>query len=222
MTKMLLAVLVVATLFVVAAPAQDAAEIPAGTIIPVELSKSLDARKAKVGDPIECKLPADVLLHGKIVIPRETRIVGHITDVKAPSKETPGASLGIAFDSMVMKKAEETAIHVILQAVGRPLSLVDSPAHRNEVGDPSAGGAGRTTANPSRMEERVAAIPLDAAGMNRDTPPPTTMAPLGPTSKGVVGMKGLSLDTSGQAPVIRSESGNVHLDGGTQMILRTQ
>ena len=50
----------------------------------------------------------------------------------------------------------------------------------------------------------------------------TTSAPLGPTSQGAVGMRGLSLTTSGPAAVISSSTQKVHLDSGTQLILRTQ
>ncbi len=35
-------------------------------------------------------------------------------------------------------------------------------------------------------------------------------------------MKGLTLDTSGPAAVLSSTTGNVHLDSGTQLILRVQ
>jgi hypothetical protein len=52
--------------------------------------------------------------------------------------------------------------------------------------------------------------------------PSATPAPLGPTAQGVVGMKGLSLKPSDQGTVISSETDNVHLDSGTQLILRTQ
>jgi hypothetical protein len=188
----------------------------------------VDAKKAKPGDPIECKLPADVLAHGQIVIPRDTKIMGHVTDVKANSKESPGAKVGIAFDRMTSKKGGDVPLQLTVQALGRPLVLVDSPAHMNEgasvpSGAPStAGGTGMGTSSPSRAQERVAAIPIDGGGSDRDAPPPTTMAPLGPTSKGVVGIKGLSLEVSEKAAVISSATGNVHLDGGTQMILRVQ
>ena len=211
-----------------AAASQNSNALPAGTIIAVELAKSLDARKVKVGDPIECKVPADVLLHGKIVVSRDTRIVGHVTDVKAHSRDSPGAKVGIAFDRMVPKKGSDVPLELVVQAVGRPLQLVDYPAHMNEgagvpAGSPSAaGGAGAATSNPSRAQERVAAIPMNGAGLDSDTPPPTTMAPLGPTSKGVVGIKGLTLEASGQTSVISAEKDNVHLDAGAQMILRVQ
>ena len=47
---------------------------------------------------------------------------------------------------------------------------------------------------------------------------------LSSTSRGVVGLQGLSLSsdtsTSTQASVISSSTGNVHLDSGTEMVLR--
>ena len=206
---------------------QSANSFPAGTIIPIELSKSLDVRKTKVGDKVEARLPADFLAHGKIVIPRETKVFGHVTDVKAHSKDSPGSKVGIAFDNMVMKKGGEVPIQVVIQAVGRPLQLVDSPAHMNEgAGLPTAaasGTSGMGATSPSRSQERVAAIPMSGgAGTESDTPPPTTMAPLGPTSKGIVGMKGLALEVSGQTSIISSQTDNVKLENGTQMNLRVQ
>jgi hypothetical protein len=210
----------------VATQGQNPNALASGTIISVDLTKSLDARKAKTGDTIECKLPADVLAHGKIVIPRDSKIIGHITDVKAHSKDSKESKVAIAFDRIVMKKGSEMPIQVAVQAVGRPLQLVDSPAHMNEgAGVPSgasstAGGTGATS--PSRAQERVASIPTSAAGMDSDTPPPTTMAPLGPTSKGMVGIKGMTLETSGKSAVISSEKDNVHLDSGAQVILVVQ
>jgi hypothetical protein len=38
----------------------------------------------------------------------------------------------------------------------------------------------------------------------------------------VIGMKGLSLSKGDQGTLITSDSGNVHLDSGTQMILRVE
>ena len=203
--------------------AETAFAVPAGTIIPIELSKALDARKVKVGDAIESRLPADVLLHGKIVIPRETRILGHITDVKAPTKDSPGAQVGFVFESIVVKKGDPVPIQVTVQAVGRPLQLVDTPTLQGGAGGVAPAGTPRSSpasASPSRSQERVAAIPLDT--LDSDEPPPTTMAPLSPTSKGIVGIKALTLEAAGDSSVISSATGNVRLDSGAQMILRTR
>ena len=69
-------------------PAQGPTQFAADTMIVAELSKSLDAKKAKTGDPVEAKTTMDMLSQGKIVMPRNTRIVGHVTSAKAHSKES--------------------------------------------------------------------------------------------------------------------------------------
>jgi hypothetical protein len=202
---------------------------PAGMIIPAELAKSLDAKKAKVGDQIEAKVPADQLSHGKIVIPRNTKIIGHVTGVKAHSKESPDSRVGIAFDRMVMKDGRDLPLQVVVQAVGRPLRVADLPGGRMNqgVGLPGGsasigGGSGMGASMPPRSTERVASIPTDVPAVPDPESPAATVAPLGPTSQGVVGIKGFSLEISGPNSVISSQTENVHLDGGTQLILRMQ
>src|SRR5213078_2021152 len=63
------------------APAID--RIGPGTLMLAELSKSLDAKKFKPGDKVEAKLTVDLLAHGQIVIPRNVKIIGHVTDAKS-------------------------------------------------------------------------------------------------------------------------------------------
>jgi hypothetical protein len=214
-------------------PAASAAQpeaskaFPSGTLVPIELSKSLDAKKVKVNDKIEAKLPADLLSKGRIVIPRNAKVIGHVTDVKAHSKESPDSKVGIAFDRLILKDGREVQIQLVVQAISRPL-LAPAPmdSHMNEgAGMPSgvpstAGGTGMdaSSSGPSRAPERVPSTTTDPSA---NTPPPSTSAPLAPTSQGVVGMKGLELTTSGQASVVSSQTDNVHLESGTQMILRT-
>src|SRR3984893_16151274 len=100
---------------------------PSGTLLSVELSKSLDARKNKEKDPIkdrnkrhqttaslharkskandriEARTATDLLAHGQIVVPRNTKIVGHVTETKARSKTSPDSMVGIIFDRMLLK-----------------------------------------------------------------------------------------------------------------------
>jgi hypothetical protein len=89
------------------------------------------------------------------------------------------------------------------------------PGLHAPLGDASTSGEATSNVPPSYPGD-LAPIP------DPMTPSNLTVVPLSPTSKGVVGMKGLSLDTSGPAAVLSSNSGNVHLDGGTQLILRVQ
>jgi hypothetical protein len=211
-----------------ATQAQSSNQFPAGTIIPAELSKAVDAKKAKAGDKIEAKTPVDLLSHGKIVIPKNTKIIGHVTEAKAHSKQSPDSMVGIAFDRISMKDGREVPIQAAVQAIARPLqsAALSSSAANDSVGMPSAsaptsGGGGGM--GGSRPPERVASYPGGTStGTDPSVPQGGTIAPLGPTSQGVVGMKGLSLKVSGEASVISSETDNVHLDSGTQLMLRTQ
>ncbi len=161
------------------AQAPPANGLAPGTILSVELSKALDAKKLKANDKFEARTAIDLLSHGQIVIPRNTRIIGHVTEAKAHSRQSPGALVGITFDRALMKDGRELPLKAAVQAIARP--------------------------------------PSDPANATS-----STVSPLGPTSKGVVGIKGLSLDSSGPASVISSKTDNVRLDGGTQLILRVQ
>src|SRR6266850_2299796 len=206
--------------------APSTGQIPAGTLIPAELSKSLDSKKAKSGDKVEAKTAVDLLSQGKIVIPRNTKIIGHVTDAKAHSKESPDSMVGIVFDRIAMKDGHEVPIQAAVQAIARPLqsaALANSSGADNtgmpSAGSPSTAGGGMGTSAPSRSSERVPSIP--ASGIDPSSPGSGTPAPLGPTTQGVVGMKGVSLKPSDQGTVISSETDNVHLDSGTQLILRT-
>ncbi len=205
------------------AAAVPADTLPAGTVLSVELSKSLDARKSKANDKIEARTATDLLVHGQIVVPRNTKIVGHVTEAKAHSKASPGSLVGITFDRMLLKGGREVPLQATVQALARPLqlnNLNDTP------GDMASGmpgqrpaSAGDSSAPPIPPRYPTASIP-EPPGLN--VPNTSTVSPLGPTSRGVVGIKGLSLEMSGPVSVLTSGTGNVHLDSDTQLILRVQ
>src|SRR5436190_20672456 len=60
-------------------PAGDNASSPLenGMIMYLELSKSIDAKKAKSGDAVSAILLADVVSRGKIVLRSDSKLLGH-------------------------------------------------------------------------------------------------------------------------------------------------
>ena len=208
-----------------AAPADTLAS---GTLLSVELSKSLDARKSKANDRIEAKTATDLLAHGRIVFPRNTKIIGHVTVAKARSKTSPDSMVGITFDRMLLKDGHEVPLKVAIQAIARPLQFGSSPEGNVPRADRTANGVPTMPGQRSPMGDASSlGVPSSYPGDLAPIPDPmgqnsSTVIPLSPTSKGVVGMKGLSLDTSGPVAVLSSNNGNVHLDSGTQLILRVQ
>ena len=214
--------------------APSAKELAPGTILSVELSKSLDAKKLKANDKFEARTVMDLLSHGQIVIPRNTRIIGHVTGAKGHTKQSPDSMVGITFDRVLTKDGRELALQAAVQAIARPLQTAptfppEDPMAATANGIPSASQSQRgsitgAASTGTQFPNPSGYPPGGGAGLPPDPASATnsTVSPLGPTSKGVVGMKGLSLDSSGPASVVSSKTDNVHLDSGTQLILRVQ
>ena len=214
-------------------PPSDTAQpnkIAAGVIIPAELNKSIDAKKAKPGDPVEAKTSQDLLSNGQIVIPRGTRITGHITAAKPHEKSDPASSVGIAFDQIAIKDGTPLPFQADIQAIGKSPQSVAPVA-----GDPMPDGSGMSS--PGSSTQPVGG--MNRPGMSQPAAPPSPVGTggqtasaqassgvLSPGSHGGVGMDDLSLSPpSGdpsQGSTISSTSKNVHLDDGTQLILRTK
>ena len=71
------------------------------------LEKWVDARKSKVGDEVIAQTTEHVKTHGQVVIPKGSKILGHVTEATARTKDEPNSALGIAFDRALLKKGGE-------------------------------------------------------------------------------------------------------------------
>jgi hypothetical protein len=211
------------------APAGTPADgsVPQGIAISAELAKSVDARKSKVGDEVEAKSTVDLLLPDKTALPRETKIIGHVSNAKARSKDSPGSMVEIIFDRVLLKDGRQLPLQASLQAIGQPLPRAPAPMDNSIVspgaGTPAAGSASgappqRGSPGPPPTEPPQVSNPDSGAEMPGEHNPDALNA----DSQGVFGLKGLSLGTARNASVISSGKGNVHLEKGTQLILRTQ
>jgi hypothetical protein len=210
--------------------------IAPGSVIPVELTKTVDAKKAKTGDEVEAKVTQDLkAASGEVVVPKDTKVVGHVTEAQARTKEQKESQLGIAFDHAVTKDGNVESLPMSIQAVIAP------PSSRSE-NDNSGGGSGAPTASapgtgvpssggPGRSSSMGGGAPQTAPGSN----PPGGEQPSGSTgensarqsitanTQGIVGIPNYELSTAGdttQGSVVRSEKGNVKLESGTLMLLR--
>jgi len=114
-----------------AKPPTSADTPPPGTILAVELSKSLNAKKTRANDRVEAKTATDLLAHGQIVVPRNTKIIGHVTEAKARSKTSPDSLVGITFDRILLKDGREVPLQVAVQTIAKPL-----PGERGSRGTP--------------------------------------------------------------------------------------
>jgi hypothetical protein len=211
-------------------------QLQGGSLIYAELSKSIDSKKAKVGDPVVAKVTQAVLSHGKIVIPKNTKIIGHLTAAKARSKEQPQAQLGIVFDRAELKDGSQVPLgSVTIQALASAFFL-DQPSSTAANG---TGGSADISGMPnSRSGANMGGIgsppmagspyPSNTGSSSADptsgtgTGAPNTGGQLNAGSRGVSGMPGVRLEPQPQGGMVSVEGKNLKLDSGTQLVLRTQ
>ena len=199
------------------AAGSDAAFRPgAGTVIVAELNRSLDAGKLKVNDRVECGLIQDLLYKGKVIIPKDARVVGHVTEVVASTKEQPQSRLGLVFDKVVLRDKKELPFQypAAVVALGPPIiwsqvattRMQDMPVQMEKGVDTGGAAVGALVANPN------------LAGANMRS---TGRGALSAGNRGVIGIKGLALETkSSEESVIVSVKGDVKLTMETQMVIR--
>ena len=215
-------------------------KIAPGTVLPAELAKSVDAKKAKAGDQVVAKLAQDMISNGQVVIPRGAKIVGHVTEAKPREKGQSESTLGIVFDKLVTKDGRELPINANIQALGAPISNFNSNAGAGGsapmsesggvpggIGGSASTGVGGTGGRTgSTSTGAPAGVPGNAGGnYPQDTGGNAGgqgggHGALQPGATGVVGLSGLSLSSGNDGSSVITSQKNVKLDSGTQLMLR--
>jgi hypothetical protein len=114
-----------------------------GSYLLVELTRDLKANKLKPGDKVKAEVAQDVISHGKVIIPVETELIGHVTEAFGHNSANEESRLGIVFDRILLKHYQDINIQAVVQAVAPPAprpSRVDQPS---QMLPPSMMGAGR-------------------------------------------------------------------------------
>jgi len=224
------------------APAQPSANqgqaaatprIAPGSVIPVQLTKTIDAKKAKPGDEVVAKVTMDLKTNsGEIVVPKDTKVVGHVTEAQARSKEQKESQVAIAFDHAVIKGADMT-LPMSIQAVIAPPSNNASNGGGNEQAAPASGGGtasssmggGRnSSAGGAGQAQPANTAPNTAPTAGADTPQQGNPRPqITGNTQGVVGIDNLKLEAAQnatQGSVLSSEKNNVKVESGTMLLLK--
>ncbi len=216
--------------------------LAADTTFLATLSRPVDTKKAKEGDQVTARIGQDVLAQGETIIPRGSRLFGHVTVAKPRSKGENQSELGIAWDRVTLKDGRELPLHAVLQAVAPPVHLVPMPAPI--AGGAQQGGMAGTMGNPGTSPGDVSASPrAGAPGAETGSQPGDEMGQLGSISNpagtganptvnrsgpvlmsrnsGVQGMPGVTLISEGtRGSLLTDTQGNLKLETGTQIVLR--
>ena len=203
-------------------------KIAPGSVIPVQLSKTVDAKKAKTGDEVVATVTQDMKTNsGTVLVPKDTKVIGHVTEVQSRNKEQKQSELGIAFDHAVVK-GDQMQLPMSIQAVIAPPSNnsaaeapegTPSTAGGGAASSPTAGSrAGASGASPSAQQSNPPGAASESSPQGEARPPITG------NTQGVIGISDVKLESasqnSQQGSLLTSEKNNVKIEKGTFMLLR--
>lgn len=95
--------------------------IPAGTVIPVTLNASLDAKNSQPGQTLTAKVAQDVPLYNGTTIKAGTRVLGEVVSA-APGGNSQLATISLRFDRIVIA-GQTLALSTDLRALASPLEV---------------------------------------------------------------------------------------------------
>jgi hypothetical protein len=185
------------------------------------LSQPVDAKRNKPGDQVTAKTTEAAKSEGKVVIPKGSKLVGHVTECKQRSKEEKESALGIVFDKAILKNGEEIPLNVTVRALAAAQSQAgaassigsdDLSAGGGAMGSARASGGGalggvrstagaatgavtNTAANAGGVASGAVSSTANAAGAARGAAGGLNAAgQLTSSSQGVFGLEGLNLN----------------------------
>jgi hypothetical protein len=212
----------------------QAPKIAPGSVIPVQLTKTIDAKKAKTGDEVVAKVTMDMkTTSGEVLVPKDTKVVGHVTEAQARNKDQKESQMGITFDRAELKDGQSMNLPMSIQAVIGQQNNNANAQGGGDQGSSSPSAPGGATPNASAGAGRP--------GMAGSTPQPSPSATAGADTtsndsqaknstprvtgqtQGVVGISNLTLASGpngAQGSVMTSKKNNVKLESGTMLLLK--
>jgi hypothetical protein len=211
-----------------------------------QLVSKLDTKNAKNGDEVVVKTTDKATMGSGVVIPKGSKIMGHVTDVQAHDGSNPNSKVAIQFDQAEIKDGQTMPIKVVIQGVepapgsdaaqSSPFATGSAPsAPATQSGSGSAAPSG---SSPSGGSSPSYSNPAPTQGSAAPSSQGGTSAPSGYPAEGTVvarqgnieikttAIPGVLIAVASNGQPFSNASGallgarqNVHLDGGTKVAL---
>lgn len=206
-------------------------KIAPGSVIPVQLAKTVDAKKAKAGDEVIVTVTQDMKTNsGEVLMPKDTKVIGHVTEAQARNKEQKQSELGIAFDHALVK-GDQMQLPMSIQAVIAPQRNNAEPGPTDQGPSPKTGNSpsGSMGGRPGSMgggssQQQSGHQNYPQGGASETGTQPGAMPPITGNTQGVIGISDMKLETPSQnaqqGSVLTSEKNNVKIEKGTMMLLK--
>jgi hypothetical protein len=143
-----------------------------GSTFNAALNAPIDSRKAKPGDPVTAHTTEPAKSDGKTVLPRGTKLLGHVTQASARSNGESDSSLGVVFDKAILKNGQEVPLNAGIQALASGQSAASTAGPDLDTfgsGGGSAAGSGRASGRSGSALGGVGSTAGGAAGAVTNT-----------------------------------------------------
>ena len=183
-----------------------------------ELSKTLDTKKAKQGDPVMLKLSDAVKTSGGPELPKGTLLMGHLDTVQ-PSESKSDSSVTITLDKAQLKGGQDLPIKAtIIKVIPFYNSMQQSQGGGGADQVPSSGSAPGSASGttPGGGMNRPAGVPAPNIGASTGA---NNAAPQPGVSDQMSAAPGVNLHSDiheKTSATFTSKGKNVHIIGGTQ------
>jgi hypothetical protein len=178
----------------------DAASPLKGVRFVGKLTTKLDAKHAKVGQPVVVEVKKDVKSGEQVVLKKGALVKGTVTQVTPYAKGGSGAELDISFDSVSEKGGEQIPAHFAIYALSAHLEKQPDDMYNS--------GGKKQLATSASISGKV-----DAPRDNE----------LKPETTGIFGFDDLELHPlvkmTPPTSTVNCKSGNIVLENGTEMVL---
>jgi hypothetical protein len=203
----------------------SASNAVAGIRVNAELTKRIDAKKAKVGETVEAKTTGAVNLPDGTELPKGTKLAGKVTDVKARSNTDKTSHIAFNLDQALMKDGHEVPLRVMVMSAAAPL---DAPPDIASMTSGSRGPATQSNAagvppTPTTTPGQYVQQSTISNGMQSLPGDMPGMVAHGPNQRVMVGnLPGVTLtsaDGISSSAALDASDKNIVLDSETKLTL---
>jgi len=113
-----------------------------GSAFNAALNSPIDSKKCKPGDAVTAHTTEAAKSEGKTVIPKGSKLVGHVTQASARAKGESESAFGIVFDKAILKNGQEVPLNVAIQAIASAQSGASTAGADMDAMGASAAGSG--------------------------------------------------------------------------------
>ena len=215
---------------------------------PAELTQKLSSKNAKVGDEVFARTTSTAQLAGGTKLPKGTKLIGKVTEVRPKSSADHDGHLAFAFERAVLRDGHEIPIHAALDSISAPANAAAMASGSDDFGagaGPVAmsgggrasggllGGGAVSVPHPGLIGGATSAVASAPArvGSTTGAVAHTTGAAVhhtagvisqtsGATFGAVSNLPGVTASSSGSSSTILDAQGsNVDLSSGTELML---